>query len=75
MSAGLRKGQVAELVQHHEIHSAQILRHAACAARSPLAHLRRRAASSSGRGPVEAGPGDVITVNPGEVHDGAPIGE
>jgi AraC-like DNA-binding protein len=24
---------------------------------------------------VEAGPGDVITVNPGEVHDGAPIGD
>lgn len=31
--------------------------------------------SASGRGPVEAGPGDVITVNPGEVHDGAPIGK
>jgi AraC-like DNA-binding protein len=31
-------------------------------------------ASSSGRGPVEAGPGNVITVNPGEVHDGRPIG-
>jgi len=31
--------------------------------------------SHSGRGPVEAGPGDIITVNPGEVHDGAPIGE
>lgn len=31
--------------------------------------------SSSGRGPVEAGPGDAITVNPGEVHDGAPIGD
>ena len=31
--------------------------------------------SSSGRGMVEAGPGDVITVNPGEVHDGAPIGD
>ena len=30
--------------------------------------------SASGRGPVEAGPGDVITVNPGEVHDGIPIG-
>jgi hypothetical protein len=30
--------------------------------------------SSSGRGIVEAGPGDVITVNPAEVHDGAPIG-
>ncbi|SEJ74607.1 transcriptional regulator, AraC family [Achromobacter sp. NFACC18-2] len=30
--------------------------------------------SHSGRGQVEAGPGDVITVNPGEVHDGAPIG-
>ena len=30
--------------------------------------------SSSGRGVVEAGPGDVITVNPAEVHDGAPIG-
>lgn len=31
--------------------------------------------SSSGRGMVEAGAGDAITVNPGEVHDGAPIGE
>jgi AraC-like DNA-binding protein len=30
--------------------------------------------SWSGRGSVEAGPGDVITVNPQEVHDGAPIG-
>lgn len=29
--------------------------------------------SASGRGRVEAGAGDVITVNPGEVHDGAPI--
>lgn len=31
--------------------------------------------SLSGRGMVEAGPGAVITVNPGEVHDGAPIGD
>lgn len=31
--------------------------------------------SWSGRGQVEARAGDVITVNPGEVHDGAPIGE
>lgn len=31
--------------------------------------------SLSGRGQVEAGPGDVITVNPGEVHDGSPIGD
>jgi AraC-like DNA-binding protein len=31
--------------------------------------------SASGRGMVEAGPGMVITVNPGEVHDGLPIGE
>jgi len=30
--------------------------------------------SLSGRGVVEAGTGDLITVNPGEVHDGAPIG-
>jgi len=30
--------------------------------------------SASGRGTVEAQAGDVITVNPGEVHDGAPIG-
>jgi AraC-like DNA-binding protein len=30
--------------------------------------------SLSGRGMVEAGTRDVITVNPGEVHDGAPIG-
>jgi AraC-like DNA-binding protein len=31
--------------------------------------------SLSQRGVVEAFQGDVITVNPGEVHDGAPIGE
>jgi AraC-like DNA-binding protein len=31
--------------------------------------------SASGRGPVEAGPGCTITVNPGEVHDGVPIGD
>jgi AraC-like DNA-binding protein len=31
-------------------------------------------ASWSGCGPVEAGPGDVIAVNPNEMHDGAPIG-
>jgi AraC-like DNA-binding protein len=31
--------------------------------------------SASGRGPVEAGPGDMITVNPGEIHDGEPIGD
>ncbi|MFY8107159.1 MAG: AraC family transcriptional regulator [Elstera sp.] len=31
--------------------------------------------SLSGRGMVEAGPGQVITANPGEVHDGRPIGE
>ncbi|MBR0554911.1 AraC family transcriptional regulator [Ciceribacter sp. L1K23] len=30
--------------------------------------------SASGRGQVEAGPGNVITVNPGEVHDGIPAG-
>lgn len=29
--------------------------------------------SASGRGLVEAGPGDLITVNPGEVHDGKPF--
>ncbi len=31
--------------------------------------------SLSGRGMVEAGSGDTITVNPGEVHDGAPFGD
>jgi AraC-like DNA-binding protein len=31
--------------------------------------------SFSGRGTVEAGPGDLIMVNPGEVHDGQPLGE
>jgi AraC-like DNA-binding protein len=31
--------------------------------------------SYSGRGMVEAKCGDTITVNPGEVHDGAPIGD
>lgn len=30
--------------------------------------------SWSGIGPVESGPGDVITVNPGETHDGMPVG-
>jgi AraC-like DNA-binding protein len=30
--------------------------------------------SRSGRGMVEAGAGDTITCNPGEVHDGLPIG-
>lgn len=29
--------------------------------------------SASGRGSVEAGAGDLITVNPGEVHDGRPF--
>lgn len=37
--------------------------------------IRGAQKSASGRGPVEAGPGDVITVNPGEVHDGHPIGD
>lgn len=31
--------------------------------------------SASGRGMVEAGPGDIISVNAEEVHDGLPIGE
>ncbi|WEY41436.1 AraC family transcriptional regulator [Paraburkholderia sp. SUR17] len=31
--------------------------------------------SASGRGPVEARTNDVITVNPGEVHDGRPFDE
>jgi AraC-like DNA-binding protein len=31
--------------------------------------------SASGRGLVEAEAGDAITVNPGEVHDGAPLGD
>ncbi|WP_312416910.1 AraC family ligand binding domain-containing protein, partial [Shinella sp.] len=30
--------------------------------------------SASGRGHVEAQAGNTITVNPGEVHDGAPVG-
>ena len=30
--------------------------------------------SWSGVGPVESGAGDIITVNPGEMHDGLPIG-
>jgi AraC-like DNA-binding protein len=30
--------------------------------------------SASGRGPVEAFAGDLITSNPGEVHDGQPLG-
>jgi len=35
--------------------------------------LRGAQMSLSGRGMVDAGPGNVITVNPGEVHDGLPI--
>ena len=31
--------------------------------------------SASGRGPVEARAGDIITANPGEVHDGSPFDE
>lgn len=31
--------------------------------------------SWSGRGTVEAGAGNIITCNPGEVHDGVPIGD
>lgn len=31
--------------------------------------------SHSGRGQVEASVGNAITVNPGEVHDGAPVGD
>jgi AraC-like DNA-binding protein len=31
--------------------------------------------SASGRGMMEAAAGDIITVNPGEVHDGAPVGD
>lgn len=31
--------------------------------------------SASGRGPVEARANDVITVNPGEIHDGSPLDE
>jgi AraC-like DNA-binding protein len=31
--------------------------------------------SLSGRGIVEAGPGNIITVNPGEVHDGIPVSD
>jgi len=38
--------------------------------------VRRGAQRSwSGAGTVEAGPGDVIMVNPGEVHDGTPLDE
>ncbi|WP_083749117.1 AraC family transcriptional regulator [Pelomonas sp. KK5] len=35
--------------------------------------MRGAQRSASGRGPVEAGAGDLLTVNPGEVHDGLPI--
>jgi AraC-like DNA-binding protein len=37
--------------------------------------LRGAQTSLSGRGMVDAGLGNVITVNPGEVHDGLPIGD
>ncbi|MFT3666119.1 AraC family ligand binding domain-containing protein [Piscinibacter sp.] len=37
--------------------------------------LRGAQKSSSGRGIVEAKAGDIITVNPGEVHDGTPLGK
>lgn len=37
--------------------------------------LRGAQRSASGRGPVQARAGDIITVNPGEVHDGRPFDE
>lgn len=37
--------------------------------------LRGAQKSLSGRGIVEAQAGDIITVNPGEVHDGTPLGD
>jgi len=37
--------------------------------------LRGAQNSVSGRGPVQARAGDIITVNPGEVHDGRPFDE
>lgn len=37
--------------------------------------LRGAQKSLSGRGIVEAKAGDIITVNPGEVHDGTPLGD
>lgn len=37
--------------------------------------LRGAQKSLSGRGIVEAKAGDIITVNPGEVHDGMPLGD
>ena len=56
----------------------------ACSARTFARHsheefgvgllLRGAQRSWSGRGAVEAGAGQVITVNPAEPHDGAPIG-
>ncbi|QPF76120.1 AraC family transcriptional regulator [Roseateles sp. DAIF2] len=36
--------------------------------------LQGAQASASGRGPVEAFAGDLITSNPGELHDGRPLG-
>ena len=35
--------------------------------------VRGAQTSASGRGPVEVTAGDLITVNPGEVHDGLPV--
>jgi AraC-like DNA-binding protein len=35
--------------------------------------VRGAQTSASGRGPVEVSAGDLITVNPGEVHDGLPV--
>jgi AraC-like DNA-binding protein len=41
-----------------------------------IGRIRRGAQRSwSAAGLVEAGPGDIIMVNPGEVHDGLPLGE
>ncbi|MCA6216758.1 AraC family transcriptional regulator [Ideonella sp. B7] len=37
--------------------------------------LRGSQRSASGRGQVQAQAGDLITVNPGEVHDGQPVGD
>ena len=81
----VRESGVAEAFQIRSLHGGAITVVDARSARTFARHsheefgvglLSRGAQRSwSGRGAVEAGAGQVITVNPAETHDGAPIGE
>jgi AraC-like DNA-binding protein len=73
-----------DVVRFHDFPVAGIDAMTACTGRSFSRHTHDQYgigvidsgghASWSGRGQVEAGPGSFISLNPGEVHDGRPIG-